>query len=442
MGQKINKLMIMIGILSMVITTALMIFIFHKTIDRQIKDDLYLTAKTLAVGYNYIHDYEDLSQYKGNGFRITLVSKDGEVLFESDATTTQMVNHGSREEITNARKTGTGEAIRNSETLGVLTYYFALLLDDGNVLRIGLDATIMYSVYSRTMPTILAMGVFITIICIFTGRILTRKLVAPIEAMAERIDDIDKDVPYKELEPFAIAVKEHQTKKAEIGKIRQEFTANVSHELKTPLTSISGYAEMIKSGMVKDSDIKEFAGKIHLEAGRLIRLIGEILKLSELDEPHITESFETVDLYNLALNTVEMLKLKASKSNIVITVTGNESIIKGNKTMLEELVFNLCDNAIRYNKKGGTVKVEVNKSGSNIVFTVKDNGIGISKENQERIFERFYRVDKSRSKETGGTGLGLAIVKHIALQHNAKIIVNSQMGLGTTMKVVFELVEA
>jgi len=169
-----------------------------------------------------------------------------------------------------------------------------------------------------------------------------------------------------------------------------------------------------------------------------MEIIGDILKLSELDEPSVKQSFEKVDLLKIATSTVDMLSFKAEKSKVSISVGGNGGFLVGNKMMLEELVYNLCDNAIRYNKDGGRVRVEINTRDKKVILTVTDNGIGISKENQERIFERFYRVDKSRSKETGGTGLGLAIVKHIALQHNGKIYIESQKDKGTRMKVVFE----
>lgn len=438
MEEKINERLFLIGILSMILTAALTLTVFHRTFDKQVKQDIRLTAKTLGAGYNNLHDYSDLEAYCGNGIRITLVAPDGSVLFESDTDLSKMANHSDREEIIQARETGVGETMRKSNTLGYNTYYYATLMEDGNVLRIAMEVAGMYSDYNKAMPAVVAIGLMIMAMSIILSQVLTKSLVGPIEAMAENIEDIDKDVPYKELEPFALAVKEHQVKKAESAKMRQEFTANVSHELKTPLTSITGYAEMIENGMVQDGDIKVFAGKIHTEAVRLIGLIGDILKLSELDEPNACESFEKVDLYKIAVNTADMLHLKAENCKVNISVGGNGGVIMGNKMMLEELVYNLCDNAIRYNKEGGRVRAEVNTRDTKVILTVMDNGIGISKEHQERIFERFYRVDRSRSKETGGTGLGLAIVKHIALQHNGKIYVDSQKDKGTQMRVVFE----
>lgn len=224
------------------------------------------------------------------------------------------------------------------------------------------------------------------------------------------------------------------------AKMRQEFTANVTHELKTPLTSISGYAELIETGMANQEDIFRFAQEIHKASTRLLTLINDIIRLSELDDGEIEVAFERMDLYEMAKICVEMLALNAEKYQVEIIISGEPHYINGNKQMIEELLYNLCDNAIRYNNKGGSVEVKVSSGGKNAeetVLVVKDTGIGIPKEHQQYIFERFYRVDKSRSKSTGGTGLGLAIVKHIAVRHNARIELESQVGRGTEIRVYF-----
>ena len=221
--------------------------------------------------------------------------------------------------------------------------------------------------------------------------------------------------------------------------MKQEFTANVSHELKTPLTSISGYAEMIENGMAKEEDIRGFASIIRKEAGRLLTLISDIIQLSELDDPEGAMRLERVDLLELALECEAILALPAEARNITFTVIGGHSYVTGDRGMLSELVYNLCDNAIRYNRPGGKVQIitACTRDG-HCTLTVKDNGIGIPKEAQTSVFERFYRVDKSRSKATGGTGLGLAIVKHIARIHNARIKLDSVVDEGTTITVIFE----
>lgn len=223
------------------------------------------------------------------------------------------------------------------------------------------------------------------------------------------------------------------TEKMQIEKMRREFTANVSHELKTPLTSISGYAEMIESGIARPEDVPGFAATIHKEAGRLLTLISDIIRLSELDEAGVAQECEPVDLLQLARDCADTLSLSADQHRVSLTVEGAPCVIRGNRSLLSELVYNLCDNAIRYNREGGRVNVAVGDR----ALTVSDTGIGIPEQYQSRVFERFYRVDKSRSKETGGTGLGLAIVKHIAEQHHAKLELRSAVGQGTTITVRF-----
>lgn len=223
-------------------------------------------------------------------------------------------------------------------------------------------------------------------------------------------------------------------KKAE--KMRREFTANVTHELKTPLTSISGYAEIIASGLARPDDVQGFANKIHKESGRLLSLIGDIIKLSQLDESASDDEFSPVDLLGVAYEVAEDLRSNAEKHNVEISVQAQKAIIKGNRNQLYELVYNLCDNAIRYNRPDGKVKITVEDDGNNATVKVSDTGIGIPEKHHSRVFERFYRVDKSRSKETGGTGLGLAIVKHIAEHHGGNVTLESS-DKGTTFIVKF-----
>lgn len=220
--------------------------------------------------------------------------------------------------------------------------------------------------------------------------------------------------------------------------MRQEFTANVSHELKTPLTSISGYSELIENGMATQEDTIRFAGEIHKSSQRLLTLINDIIELSELDSSESKVAMETVNIYDIAKNCVEMLKFNAKDHGVNLKFEGTPCNITANKMMMEELVYNLLSNAIRYNREGGSATVRVNKILDRVNLEVLDTGIGISKENQKRIFERFYRVDKSRSKSTGGTGLGLAIVKHILIKHNAQLELESTEGKGTHITVIFQ----
>ena len=251
------------------------------------------------------------------------------------------------------------------------------------------------------------------------------------------MDTMEDNTPYKELIPFVQTIKEQQKKKMETAQMRQEFTANVSHELKTPLTSISGYAEMIETGLAQPEDIPVFAEKIHSESQRLLELIGDIMKLSELDESKKDLFFERIDLAQIVQETKARLQLQAQKAQVSILTEGTPALVKGNQKLLEELTFNLCDNAIRYNHPGGSVTMRTACQEGRALLIVSDTGIGIAPDHQNRVFERFYRVDKSRSKETGGTGLGLAIVKHIAIQHQALLSMKSKPGEGTKITVSF-----
>lgn len=227
------------------------------------------------------------------------------------------------------------------------------------------------------------------------------------------------------------------TEKEEQERYRREFTANVSHELKTPLTSISGIAEIIRNGIVRPEDIPHFAGKIYDESQRLITLIGDIIKLSQLDEDLVPLERESVDLLEISRDVVQQLSSVAKKNGVSLVAGGTHGSVYGVRQVLSEMVYNLCENAVKYNQKGGRVSVDVKQSDAAITLTVKDTGIGIPKAEQSRVFERFYRVDKSHSKAVGGTGLGLSIVKHGAALHHAVIELNSEVGEGTEIKLIF-----
>ena len=242
---------------------------------------------------------------------------------------------------------------------------------------------------------------------------------------------------YKELEPFLKTIRAQHENILRAARVRQDFTANVSHELKTPLTVISGYAELMEAGMIEGEAVSHYAQEIHHNSNRLLSLINDIIHLSEMDRAEYEVPMERVNLAELAQNCMESLRVAAEKRGISLRYVGEPAFVYGNRELLEELLWNLCDNAIRYNKENGMVKVQVEKNKDTVTLAVRDTGIGIPAEHQERIFERFYRVDKSRSKETGGTGLGLAIVKHIVTQHNAKLELESVPDEGTKIKISF-----
>ncbi len=228
------------------------------------------------------------------------------------------------------------------------------------------------------------------------------------------------------------------TERAERDALRREFTANVSHELKTPLTSISGFAELIKNGFVLPEDIPDFASRIYDESSRLINLVNDILRLSALDENNKIYEFKPCELYSVSNDVLRALEHTALKNNISVSLSGDTKCkILGVYDMLFEIIYNLCDNAIKYNKKGGIVDILLEKADNEAIIKIKDSGIGIPKEDIDRVFERFYRVDKSHSKEIGGTGLGLSIVKHAVSFHKGKILIKSTLGTGTEVTIIF-----
>ena len=373
--------------------------------------------------------------------RITLIASDGSVLFES-ATNQPMENHLSRPEIQQAMKSGVGRDCRDSQTLGYETYYYAMLLTNGDILRVAQDSETIWSIYDAALPAIVLSCFLMMGAAAIIAGLLTKSLVQPVLKMTDDLDHIQENVPYKELIPFAESIHSDRMLRENNEKMRQEFTANVSHELKTPLTSISGYAELIETGIAKPEDTPGFARKIHVEASRMIQLVNDILQLSHLDnvsETGAAPAMETVNLLDVARECVERQKVNARHSYISLTYLGESAPVTGSRVLLDELCQNLCDNAIRYNRPGGKVQIitACTRDG-HCTLTVKDNGIGIPKEAQTSVFERFYRVDKSRSKATGGTGLGLAIVKHIARIHNARIKLDSVVDEGTTITVIFE----
>lgn len=440
MKKKINIRFIMIAALAIVVTALSAMLVYYNILKEQVFGDLkayahvieLLNIDDLAAGiekdpYNPIDD--DL--------RITLIGAEGEVLYESLLNKDEMDNHNERPEIIEAREKGEGEAIRYSATSGTHTFYYAERLQNGNVLRIGRDSVSVNRIMVNTLVIVLVIALCILFVCMGISHYLTKKLVEPIEKLATNIMLVDENNVYEEIRPFVNTIKEQHVNIINNAQLRQEFTANVSHELKTPLTAISGYAELIGNGMTGKEDTIRFSNEIHSNANRLLSLINDIIKLSELDEADHQMEMERIDLYKLAENCVQVMQVTAEKQGIRLTLQGESAMAMANKGLMDEVFYNLCSNAIRYNKPGGSVTVTVGTKDERPFLSVADTGIGIPKECQERVFERFYRVDKSRSKSTGGTGLGLAIVKHIVAQHNAALHLDSELDEGTTIEIVF-----
>ena len=440
MEEKISYRLFLMGFLGLLFTAALCIFVFHKAFTAQAWTGLEQEAELVSAGYDLVDQPEELSAFVTDDLRITLISQDGSVLFES-ATDQPMENHLTRPEIRQALTSGVGRDIRDSQTMGYETYYYAVRMPNGDVLRVAQDAETIWSIYDSSIPAIVLSCVALMLAAAVLATLLTRALVQPVLRMTEDLDHIQENVPYKELIPFAESIHSDRILRENNEKMRQEFTANVSHELKTPLTSISGYAELIETGIAKPEDVQGFAQKIHVEATRMIQLVNDILQLSNLDnvsETGTQPEMEVVDLLDVAKECVERQKLNARRAYISLTYLGESAPVRGSRSLLDELCQNLCDNAIRYNRPGGKVQITTACSrDGHCTLTVADNGIGIPREAQSSVFERFYRVDKSRSKATGGTGLGLAIVKHIARIHGARIKLESQVDVGTTITVTF-----
>jgi len=439
MKRKINLSIVVLSFLAIITTMIFMTIAFNSMYTGQIKKDLKLVAVLLYENELVFDVSEEDMQTGDDALRITVIDPEGNVIADNMVDIQTMDNHGDRSEVAEATKSGEGMAKRRSETQGEDTYYYALRMDDGYILRVARDADSTLHYIKTIIPSMLLIAAVVFGVSIITAYLLTRRLISPIKELTENMDGIYQSEYYEEFEPFILKIREQHAVLLKNSKMRQEFTANVTHELKTPLTSISGYAELIETGLATGDDIIRFANGIHKSANRLLTLINDIIRLSELDNEEGEIAMEQINLYQLALTCVEMLGLNAEKHHVTISIQGKESYIEGNRMMIEELLYNLCDNAIRYNNENGTVLVDVHPEEEQVILEVKDTGIGISKKHQERIFERFYRVDKSRSKSTGGTGLGLAIVKHIVEKHHAKLVVESETGQGTTMKVVFDM---
>ena len=437
MRRKINIQLIGIAIAGIVATLILMSAVFYDLFKKQVQDDLMANINILKSTGIFQQEKAEEINIDLDDLRITWISGDGSVLYDNNADVGVMENHLDRPEVEQALLEGTGQAVRKSSTLNKSTFYYAIRLEDGSVLRAAREAKNILSVFESAIPSIVAIILVMMICCVGLARFLTKNLLKPIEEMAVNIEGYTVKPAYKELVPFANTIRAQHEDILKGAKMRQDFTANVSHELKTPLTAISGYAELMENGIVQGEEVKRFSGEIRKNANRLLALINDIIRLSQLDNMEDESAFENLDLYEIAQGCVENLRINAEKHGVSLILYGGKTMIRGNRELMIELVTNLCDNAIRYNNRNGWVTVTVKEWEGKAVLAVKDNGIGIPKEHQDRIFERFYRVDKSRSKQTGGTGLGLAIVKHIVAIHDASLELESEPGKGTEIRVIF-----
>ncbi|MDD6968923.1 MAG: ATP-binding protein [Treponema sp.] len=410
--------------------------------EQQIFNELENEA-TFIEDFILNHQYDEIRNFDTKN-RITLIHKNGEVFFDNKVDIQNLGNHFTREEILGALKNKQAKVARFSSTMTEKTLYYAKLLSNQDILRISCNQHSVAVLVLGMSQSLLIMFVIAIIICAVIAKFVSKKIVEPLNKI--NLENPEDTNVYQELKPFTHRISEENFEKAQREELRQQFSANVSHELKTPLTSISGFAEILKNGGTDEQTTKDFANTIYEETQRMISLVNDIIKLSKLDEKSISQEKEEINLTELSKEVITPLLPVAEKKNVKIDLEAeNQVFINGVRSVIFEMIYNLVENAIKYNKNDGKVIVKVSKISENpsskkqtVVLSVSDTGIGIPKNEQERIFERFYRIDKSRSKESGGTGLGLSIVKHGAKYHNAKVTLSSQEGKGSTFTIYFE----
>lgn len=376
------------------------------------------------------------------GCRISWIAADGSVLYDNMSDAESMENHLDREEVREAMETGRGESSRYSDTLTEKLSYQARLLPDGTVIRLAASQYTAWVLLMGVLQPLLVVVLLAVLLSLLLAYRLSARLVKPLNEVD--LSDPLKNVEYEELRPLLSRIdSQHRQLKRdrdELEKneeIRREFTANVSHELKTPLHSISGYAELLAKGMVRPEDVEKFSSKIYSESQRMTSLVEDIIELSHLDTGAGDMKREDVDLYLIARTAADSLSMAAKEAGVELKVSGESARVYGVPQLLYGICYNLCDNGIKYNREKGRVEISVRNLEGEVELKVSDTGIGIPEESRERIFERFYRVDKSRSKAVGGTGLGLSIVKHAALVHRATIDIDSEPGSGTSFTLHF-----
>lgn len=375
-------------------------------------------------------DYFDALE--SGGSRLTWIAADGSVMYDGQADQSIMENHSGREEVREALENGSGSSTRYSGTLLEKTLYCAKRLSDGSVLRVSVATASVGLLLLGMLQPLCMVVLVVLLLALLLARCSARRIVEPLNRLD--LDCPQKTEIYAEIAPLLERIRQQRRQIDEQLRIRQEFTANVSHELKTPLTTILAGSEMIENGMVAPEDMPRFVGHIHEEAARLLILIEDIIRLSQLDEG-AELPMETVDLAAVAEEAVKQLRGKAENGDLTLDVRAESCLLQGVPRLFHEIAYNLTENAIKYNRPGGSVTVTVTRNG---VLTVADTGIGIAPEHQGRVFERFYRVDKSHSRAIGGTGLGLSIVKHACAHLGARIELESEVDKGTTVRVYFQ----
>lgn len=548
MKNKIFRALVALAAMAVLVASGLITFLVSQDYFNETKKELAQEARYISMGLESggTDFLNKIAAENGSNVRITLIDKDGIVLFDNQAEAKTLENHAMRQEVMEAVAVGAGEAERFSDTLDKTTYYYAVRLEDGKILRLARTIDSIYKSVLQMLPIMGGIVIVVAFLASIVARRVTFNLIKPLDQV--NLDEPLDNETYDELAPFLtrIAKQKRQlsknlkklrgkqeeltiitnnmneglvllngqqnvlfinesaakifgfsakevvgrniltvdraqevqdllqkvsqagkgeglyekdrhfyqlsgssvngsgsviliydvTEKMTAEKLRREFSANVSHELKTPLQSILGYAEIMKNGLVKDEDKQRFLERIHAEAGNMIELIQNIMELSRLDENKTLDEFEDVDLLKLAQSVTLRLKHKAQTKGVTLNVNGSSACVCGVQSILSEVLYNLVDNSIKYNKDNGKVDVKVQDGSEEVTVSVSDTGIGIGAADRERVFERFYRADKSHSKEIGGTGLGLSIVKHGVLFHKGRVELESEPGVGTTITFV------
>ena len=459
MTKKIFSYAFLLGVMVQLISGG----IFFALQYRQTIDDAYealrgevscVKSGVMIGGIEYLESLDTKS-------RITWIGADGSVLYDSEYPDLT-ANQGDYKEVRQALETGSGSGIRRSSSGRTQTMYYGLLCGDGTVVRLSRPVSAVRHAFALVSFMISVTVLVLILISALIAFRIAKTIADPINEM--NLDDLPHSNPYPELQPLVERFEEqkeviasqavqgeHLRREAmeqqaqEQERMRREFSANVSHELKTPLTSINGFAELMRSGLCDEEKMIEFAGDIYRESQRLIALVNDIIRISELDEGAIHTTTEKVDIVKAAEDTIAILQPAADKREISITLQapfgedGSHLPVRvvGSDYLIREMFYNLCDNAVKYNHDGGEVFVTIREDKDNAVISFADTGIGIPEAEQDRVFERFYRVDKSHSRTLGGTGLGLSIFKHAAQVQNASVEIESEPDRGTTITVRF-----
>lgn len=457
----VSVLAFVLGALVVVAVTLTAVFylLYANEVESGLMAQAHEAAAALEESPSEEASEEALAEQFDGVMRYTLIASDGEVLFDSDADEHAMPNHADRPEIAEAKAEGQALAVRYSDTLQTDTVYAAVGLSDGGVIRLSESRASLVAFLGSMVAPAAIITCVAGVLVFALSKLLTRRIMKPIDAL-DFANPLENEI-YEEMDPLLFRIDEQQrqlkqqnVELAQAESMRRDFSSNVSHEMKTPLQVISGYAELMKNDMVDPADRRKFAGLIYEEAQAMRSLINDVLTLSRLDETTLAETdAESVDVSALARRVSLRLESFAADNAVKVRVSGGPAYIMGNETMVEEMLYNLMENGIRYNREGGEVLMAVSleptaggpfgegdkaeAEDATVVIRVKDTGPGIPEEYRDKIFERFFRVDKSRSKETGGTGLGLAIVKHTVLYHHGTIEVDSAVGKGTTFTVRF-----